>query len=195
MKGCNYLRSNMEKKNKLSDLQAHTGVEVVRCYQCGKCTAGCVLASDMNYPPSYLMRLLQTGTKENYEKILSSNSIWLCLNCENCLGRCPMEIDIPKMMDYLRNQAIKYDNLHPDSKPIIAFHRSFLDSIKQTGRLFEMGLIVAFKARTFRLTQDLAIAPTMYLKGKLHLLPEKIKDRRSMRRIFAQTVENDKSKN
>ena len=58
-----------------------------------------------------------------------------------------------------------------------------------------MGLIAAFKARTFRLTQDLAIAPSMYLKGKLHLLPEKIKDRRGMKRIFAQTIENDKTKN
>jgi heterodisulfide reductase subunit C len=185
----------MEKGNKSSDLLTHTGVEVMRCYQCGKCTAGCVLASDMNFPPSYLMRLLQTGTRQNYEKILSSNSIWLCLNCENCLGRCPMEIDIPKLMDYLRTQAIKENKLHPDSRPIISFHRSFLDSIKYTGRLYEMGLIAAFKARTFRLTQDLMLAPGMYLKGKLHLLPEKIKDRRSMKRIFAQTIENVKTEN
>lgn len=183
----------MEHKHKTSDLQTHTGVEVMRCYQCGKCTAGCVLASEMNFPPSYLMRLLQTGTKENYDRILASNSIWLCLNCENCLGRCPMEIDIPKMMDYLRTEAIKGKKLHPDSKPIIAFHRSFLDSIKHTGRLYEFGLIAAFKARTFRLTQDITLAPVMYLKGKLHLLPEKIKDRRSMRRIFAQTIENVKT--
>jgi heterodisulfide reductase subunit C len=58
-----------------------------------------------------------------------------------------------------------------------------------------MGLIAAFKARTFRLTQDMNIAPAMYLKGKLHLLPEKIKDRRSMKRIFAQTIENAKKEN
>lgn len=185
----------MEKKHKVSDLQSHTGVEVMRCYQCGKCTAGCVLASEMNYPPSYLMRLLQTGSKENYNKILASNSIWLCLNCENCLGRCPMEIDIPKMMDYLRTQSIKENKLHPDSKPILAFHRAFLDSVKSTGRLYEMGLIMNFKFRTFRFLQDLNIAPGMYLKGKLHLLPEKIRDRRSMKRIFAQTIENAKTDN
>jgi heterodisulfide reductase subunit C len=106
-----------------------------------------------------------------------------------------MEIDIPKMMDYLRTQSIKEDKLHPESRPIISFHRSFLDSIKHTGRLYEMGLIAAFKARTFRLTQDLTLAPGMYLKGKLHLLPEKIKDRRSMKRIFAQTIENVKTEN
>jgi heterodisulfide reductase subunit C len=105
-----------------------------------------------------------------------------------------MEIDIPKMMDYLRTQAIIHDKLHPDSRPIISFHQSFLDTIKYTGRLYEMGLIAAFKARTFRLTQDLDIAPSMYLKGKLHLLPEKIKDRRGMKRIFAQTIENSKVK-
>ncbi len=185
----------MEHKGKITDLQSHTGVEVMRCYQCGKCTAGCVLATDMNFPPSYVMRLLQTGTKENYIKILGSNSIWLCLNCENCLGRCPMEIDIPKMMDYLRTQAIKENILHPDSKPIISFHRSFLDSIKYTGRLYELGLIAEFKARTFRVTQDLTIAPAMFLKGKLHLLPEKIKDRMTMKRIFAKTIENVKTEN
>ena len=183
----------MEKNGKISDLQSHTGVKVMHCYQCGKCTAGCVLASEMIFPPSYLMRLLQTGTKENYDKILKSNSIWLCLNCENCVGRCPMEIDIPKMMDYLRTQSLKENKQHPDSKPIVAFHRSFLDSIKYTGRLYEVGLIAAFKARTFRLTQDLTIAPGMYLRGKLPLFPEKINDRRIMKRIFAQTIENVKT--
>ena len=83
-----YIQINMENKNKISgEIHSHTGVEVARCYQCGKCTAGCVLASEMNFPPSYLMRLLQTGTEENYDRILRSNTIWLCLNCENCLGR------------------------------------------------------------------------------------------------------------
>ena len=185
----------MEKNHDISDLQLHTGVEVMRCYQCGKCSAGCVLASEMNFPPSYLMRLLQTGTRENLDKILYSNSIWLCLNCENCLGRCPMEIDIPKMMDYLRTQSVRENKLHPDSKPILAFHRSFLDSIKHTGRLYEVGLVAAFKFRTFRLAQDLAIAPVMYLKGKLHLFPEKFNDRKRMKRIFAQTIENAKKDN
>ena len=112
--------------NKVSDLQSHTGVEVMRCYQCGKCTAGCVLASEMNYPPSYLMRLLQTGTKPNLDKVLSSNSIWLCLNCENCLGRCPMEIDIPKMMDYLGRKQSKKINCILIPNPLLPFISLFL---------------------------------------------------------------------
>ncbi|MCE1199173.1 MAG: hypothetical protein LWW85_09420 [Marinilabiliales bacterium] len=96
------------------------------------------------------------------------------------------------MMDYLRTQSVQENQLHPDAKPILSFHKSFLDSIKFTGRLYEVGLIAAFKARTFRITQDLTIAPAMYLKGKLPIIPERIRDRRGMKRIFAQTIENPK---
>lgn len=186
----------MENINKVSgDILKHTGVDVLRCYQCGKCTAGCVLASEMNFPPSFLMRLLQTGTADNFERILRSNTIWLCLNCENCVGRCPMEIDIPKIMDYLREQSLNKKKLHPDAKPIVAFHKSFLDSIKKTGRLYEVGLIAGFKARTFRLTQDVKLAPKMYLNGKLNLMPEMIKDRKGIGQIFVKTIDNPKTKN
>ena len=186
----------MENNNKISaDLLLHTGVNVARCYQCGKCTAGCVLASEMSFPPSYLMRLLQTGTEKNYERVLQSKTIWMCVNCENCLGRCPMEIDIPKVMDYLREQSLSQKKAHSEAKPIIAFHRPFLDSIKYTGRLYEMGLIGAFKARTFRLTQDVALAPKMYMNGKLHLMPEMVNDRKGIKEIFSKTIDNPKTKN
>lgn len=90
-----------------SRIQQATGVDVDLCYQCGKCTAGCVLADDMDYPSSYVMRLLQTNTEENYTKVLKSNAIWLCVNCENCIGRCPKEVDIPVVMDYLRAESLK----------------------------------------------------------------------------------------
>ena len=36
-----------------------TGVDVARCYQCGKCSAGCPLAAEMDFPPSQIMHLLQ----------------------------------------------------------------------------------------------------------------------------------------
>ncbi len=36
-----------------------TSVDVARCYQCGKCSAGCPLAADMDFPPSQIMHLLQ----------------------------------------------------------------------------------------------------------------------------------------
>lgn len=168
----------------------HTGINAHRCYQCGKCSAGCPLAEDMDFPPSVIMRLLQTGLPENEEKALKSYSIWLCLACETCYTRCPMEIDIPKIADYLRHEALKRKIANPKAKDIISFHRAFLDSIKYTGRLFEVGLIADYKARSRHLLQDVILAPGMFFKGKLHLVPERIKSRGLMKKIFSKTLES-----
>jgi heterodisulfide reductase subunit C len=173
--------------NVTDELQAQTGVKVERCYQCGKCSAGCVLAEDMDYPPNYIIHLLQTGTKENLDTVLKSKSIWLCLNCENCVGRCPMEIDIPKVMDFMRERSLKENKQSKAAKDIIAFHRSFLDCIKFTGHLYEIGLIVGFKARTMHLWQDVKLAPKMFAKGKLKLFPEMVKDSHNIKNIFSKT--------
>src|SRR5574344_47444 len=175
-----------------SRIQQATGVDVDLCYQCGKCTAGCVLADDMDYPSSYVMRLLQTNTEENYTKVLKSNAIWICLNCENCIGRCPKEVDIPVVMDYLRAESLKKGLVSPQAKSILSFHKSFLGSVRMTGKLNEINLIAEFKLRTMRLWQDVKLVPAMIVKGKLKFWPETIKQKKEMTRIFNKTIKNDK---
>jgi heterodisulfide reductase subunit C len=165
-----------------------TGVDIDKCYQCGKCTAGCVLADNMDYPSSMIMRMLQTDDKENYKKVLSSEAIWLCQNCENCIGRCPKEVDIPKVMDYLRAESIKEGLVSSKAKPQLSFYRSFLDAVKMSGRLSEVVMTIGFKMRTFRLWQDVKLVPSMLAKGKLKFIPESIKDTKSIKRIFKKTT-------
>jgi len=166
----------------------NTEVKAERCYQCGKCSAGCPVVDQMDIPPSQLLRLLQTEIPENDERVLRSHTIWLCLNCEMCIGRCPMEVDIPPMMDYLRSESIRRKMVHPKARNIISFHRSFLDSIRYTGRLFELGLILGYKSKTFNLLQDAGLAPAMIAKGKLGFIPEQIKKVSDMKRIFSKTL-------
>mgnify|MGYP000844602888 CR=1 FL=1 len=173
-----------------SFLQKKTGVDVYQCYQCGKCTAGCVLAEDMDYPPSYILRFLQTGLETDYKKVLSSNTIWMCLNCENCIGRCPKEVDIPVLMDFLRQESREKKLVSPKARQIIAFHQSFLDSVKHTGRLYEAGLVADYKLRTKRhLWQDMKLVPKMLKRGKLSFLPEVVKDRKKISDIFNHTID------
>ena len=180
----------MENKKCISyGLEHKTGVIVSHCYQCGKCTAGCVLAEEMDFPPSLLVRLLQTKTAENDNCVLGSNAIWICLNCENCIARCPKEIDIPKIMDYLREQSRHRKCINKQSRPVVAFHSAFLQSVKYTGRLNEIGLVAGFKARTFRLLQDVNLVPSMFAKGKLNILPEYIENKQKMKKIFSQTID------
>ncbi len=175
-----------------TELLEHTGVKVTRCYQCGKCSAGCPLAEEMDYPPSMVMRMLQTGDPGLEEKVLRSFSIWVCLTCEMCFARCPMSIDIPGMMDYLREKSIAEKKTNPKAKEIIAFHKSFLDSIKYTGRLYEIGLFADYKTRTLKILDDLSLAPKMLKRGKLNILPEMVRDRSSVAGIFKKTAKKNK---
>jgi len=131
-----------------------------------------------------VMRMLQTENPANDDKILRSKTIWLCLTCEMCLSRCPMEIDIPSVMDYLRQRCLKENKANPLAKNVISFHKSFLRSIKYTGRLYELGLVVDYKRQSFKLTQDITLAPKMILKGKLHFIPERIKGVKHISSIF-----------
>ena len=168
-------------------IKAATGVDIDMCYQCGKCTAGCVLADDMDYPSSMIMRMLQTNDEENYRKIISSEAIWLCLNCENCIGRCPKEVDIPKVMDYLRADSVKNKCVSPKANPILSFYQSFLGTVKTSGRLSEVFMTIRFKLRTLRLWQDVNLVPSMLAKGKLKFIPESIKGKRNLKNIFKST--------
>ena len=180
----------IEKDNLAWRIEKHVEVAARKCYQCGKCTAGCPVAGEMDYPPSMVMRMLQTESPENDEKLLRSHSIWLCVTCEMCLGRCPMEIDIPSVMDFLRQRSLKENKANAKAKNIIAFHKSFLSSIKYTGRLFELGLIVDYKRRSLKLMQDVMLAPKMITRGKLHFIPEIIKGTPHIKKIFKKTKQS-----
>jgi len=103
-----------------------------------------------------------------------------------------MEIDIPKLMDYMRQKSIIAKKTNPKAKKIIAFHKSFLDSIRTTGRLYEVGLIVDYKMRTGAMMQDVTIAPKMFIKGKLNPVPELIKGRNKIVAIFNRSQNTNK---
>lgn len=176
-------------------IQQKSSISVQRCYQCGKCSAGCPTASVMDITPSVLLRLLQTQSNENDKKVLSSYTIWLCLSCQTCVTRCPMEVDLPVVMDLLRAEAIKRRTVHPRAKEIIAFHTSFLNTIKRFGRLWEVGLVGEYKLRTRHWLQDVLLSPSMFLKGKLSLLPHRLKAKDEVDSIFIQArIEKENTK-
>lgn len=177
----------MKKESYISDIYSTAGVNVNRCYQCGKCSAGCALAEDMDYPPSLAMRMLQTNDINNYNSLLESETIWLCVSCQNCLTRCPMEIDIPQLMDYMRVKSKEKKAINKKSSNIVSFHKAFIDCVKHTGRLYEIGLVAGYKVRTLNIMQDMNVAPKMFAKGKLPILPEMVEDKKQINTIFEKT--------
>jgi heterodisulfide reductase subunit C2 len=169
-------------------LREATGESVFKCYQCGKCSAGCPLGSYMDHAPSQIMRMLQLGMPELENEALEALSIWLCLTCEMCGARCPKEVDLPKVMEFVRQESLRLGKVHPKAKDILAFHKSFLNSVRATGRLYEVGLIQGYKLRTMHLFQDLLVAPKLYARGKLKIRPHPIADKPAVKRIFDRTA-------
>jgi len=50
--------------------------------------------------------------------------------------------------------------------------------------LYEIGLIADYKMRTFNILQDMDVAPKMFAKGKLPLMPEMVKGKKQIGAIF-----------
>ena len=169
-------------------LAENENIHVARCYQCGKCSAGCPMAVEMDYTPNQLMRMLQSEDPALDQQLLRSESIWLCLSCEMCISRCPMQIDIPEIMDYLRHKALESGVVNPASEPILKFHKAFRDMIRGFGRSYELGLVADYKVRSKRFFQDLTLVPGMLTSGKLALFPEKAKSSARLIKVFKKTT-------
>ena len=81
------------------------GENLTLCFSCGVCTAGCPIAEiDDEYNPRKIIRMVLLGMRE---KVLSSDTIWLCSLCYRCYARCPQNVKFTDIMTVLRDMAIK----------------------------------------------------------------------------------------
>lgn len=81
-----------------------SGQNLISCYQCGKCSAGCPMSFAMDLLPNQVIRLMQLGLKDD---IAESNTIWLCASCITCSVRCPRGVDLARVMEALRTIALR----------------------------------------------------------------------------------------
>ncbi len=165
-----------------------SGLNLGDCYQCGKCTAGCPVASRMDRTPNQVVRLLQLG---RMEKAISSGAIWECVSCQTCTTRCPKSVDCAGAMDFLRQLSVERAASAPSAHRTVLFQKAFLRNIRRNGRLDELELVRVFKTSAFLndldipfLFKDASLAPRMRQRGKLKLHGEKARDRGVLDRIF-----------
>lgn len=115
------MRINISRKN-ISDsfvtkIQELSGQNLLACYQCGKCSAGCPAVSDMDLLPNQIIRYAQLGLKE---ELLNSKSIWVCASCMTCNVRCPRGIKIAEVIEAIRQILLRKreDHLNPERIPL-----------------------------------------------------------------------------
>ena len=162
-----------------------------RCYQCVACSSGCPVAFAMDYNPHQIIRMTQLGLKD---RVLDSTTIWLCASCETCATRCPNDIDIVQVMDTLRQTALREGRTQQTKLPL--FHTTFLSGIKSNGKIHELMLILRYTLTSGdifkfkKLFKDMILGAKMFLKGRLAVLPNRIKGAAEVKRIF-QATEKD----
>jgi heterodisulfide reductase subunit C2 len=172
------LDSGLEKK-----VEEKSGEKVRLCYQCGKCSTGCLFNFAMDILPHQAMKLVQYGQKE---RLLQSHTIWTCAACITCTARCPNGIDVARVIDTLREMALE-EGIKPAERNVPLFHQCFLGNIQATGRISEPILMGSYKTFSLDLLSDLGLAAEMLRKGKIKIIPSVVRKRRDIRHIFKET--------
>jgi heterodisulfide reductase subunit C len=129
----------------------------------------------MDYTPRRLMHLSREGFKE---EVLTSNSIWLCTTCYNCMVQCPKNINLTHLMYALKQRAIE-EKLYPKRFPIPVMARQFSHMVRKSGRITESWLIVRVFMRTavWRLFGMSFLGLKLFRTGRMGLKSEKIERR------------------
>jgi len=187
----------------LADLIAQKlGISPLKCYQCGRCAAGCPqnVPGEMDISPTRVMRLLQLewtfageeAGSQYAQKALAAETPWLCAGCLACTTRCPQGVDIAGTMDVLRQEALRRGVAASTrrARDIQALHKTFLAQALSRGRIHEMSMVMGYKLRTGHLLADAHLAPAMLRKGKLHILPGASVDTERLRKAIESLKKN-----
>lgn len=159
------------------------------CWHCWTCSGGCPFSAYMDLLPNQIIRLVQLGAGR---EALECKTIWVCVGCHTCSGQCPNSIDVASVMDALRQLAIR-EGIRPADDAIFRFHKYIYESIRRHGRLNKLEAMVQFKLGTGQLFSDLQLGMRMLTRGKLELLPQRVKKHHELSRIFEHYDQRRKS--
>jgi heterodisulfide reductase subunit C len=166
-------------KEFISRIEEAAETDIKLCYQCGKCTAGCPAAFAMDSPPRQIIRYLQLGL---VEEVMGAESIWICATCETCSARCPRGVDIASLMDACRREALAAGKIR--DKKVAVFNEAFLNGVNNFGRTYEAGLLLQHNLKTMQPFKDAELGLPMMKRGKVSILPDRIKGRDQVKKIF-----------
>lgn len=170
----------------------HSGQMVSNCYQCGKCTAGCPVAPDMDIMPNQVVRMVQLGLKD---EVLGSQTIWICAFCSTCTVRCPRNVDLARLMETLRIQARREGvAVKGRSRNVHIFTSNFLDSVKKFGRMFEFGTMVGYNLKSRKPFKEGDTGLALLQRRKLKFFPEKPAGMEEVTRIFEEVSRIEEGK-
>jgi heterodisulfide reductase subunit C len=159
------------------------GDKIKQCIQCGTCGGGCPTSDLMDYSPREVIAALRAGM---LDRVVKSNTVWVCTSCYMCTVRCPATIKITEMMYEIKRLGIQYGMYPKDAKAAV-LSRTFFEEVGKHGRSWEPWLMTKFYLRSgsyFDAVKNSPLAMKMFAKGRLAMKPTTIKGVDQIRKIM-----------
>jgi quinone-modifying oxidoreductase subunit QmoC len=119
------------------------GDMVKMCMQCGVCAGSCPLGPHWEHSPQKIFMMIRAGKRD---EVLSSDAMWMCTSCYNCIVRCPRQLPITHIMHGLAHYANRL-GMVPKGQPTRDIARLFWKNLVKTGRVNELKFSLAMYFR------------------------------------------------
>ena len=94
----------MNKERLKKEIIRSSGVNVLKCMRCGKCSGTCPAYDEMEYHPHEFVYMVETC---DIDALMKSQSIYKCLTCFACVDRCPRGVEPAKIVEAVRLAVIR----------------------------------------------------------------------------------------
>jgi heterodisulfide reductase subunit C len=171
-----------------------SGQNLLACYQCRRCAAGCPVGAESGVTPDRLIRILLLGDEQG---ALNNLLVWKCLACYTCGTRCPNDIQTARITEVLK-QMSKKEHREPLLPKVAAFHGSFVKAAGQAGRFNElvgMGMYETqaalgefkrggLKAALAEVKAQAKLGSAMMKKKRMHVKYESVKNKGEIKALY-----------
>ncbi len=161
------------------------GKSFFNCFQCGVCSAGCPVAEAMDVKPNQVVKMVLLGMRE---EALNCDAIWFCSTCLMCDERCPQGVKPREVMEVLKQMALKGDGKPPKSKASYTYYKTFMENMRNYGRIHETSFFAKFKLKATPIGLGLlGYAPfglKLLRKDKISLKPHRIHRLEDFKEVF-----------
>jgi heterodisulfide reductase subunit C2 len=164
-------------------LRAASGIDVDRCYECGKCSGGCSALTMFDYSPRQIVQLVRLGREDT---LLHMAALSSCVGCGLCTARCPAEIDVAAILEHFRHEA------HAREVPLARervelLDQLFLEQVMKRGRTSELHLMAKFNMKSRQYFKDVDTGLKLLWMRRLRLRAPEVADKQGVREIVARS--------
>lgn len=189
-------------KTLLQEVMDRSGQNLLACYQCRRCAAGCPVGDETGVTPDRLIRMILFNEKDDaFNNLL----VWKCVACYTCGTRCPNNIQTARINETLK-QMSKEAHIEPLNPKVAALHDAFLTSVSHFGRVNELEFMGLYEIRNTRselkrgggwkavvdeMKKQARLGISMMKKKRIHFRLDKIKRRSEIKRLYKKAKDED----